>query len=367
VRGLVGASRIAAMIAVLVVVLIPVLALTTDLPGPSIDDVLGSGSGGDPLNLDPCTPSADKLRFPESGAASGRWRRAARLPIARDELRAATVGHRIFMLGGHGRRPDGRLRSVSALWVLDTRTGKVTRGPNVPVPLDHAAVASDGANVWAAGGFSNFTARGDVLRYSPRERRWTTVTQLRLPRGAGGAEFIDGRLYVVGGSPPTLPDPNQKPYASLDSFDPRTGRWTPGPDMPTARHHLATAVLDGKLYVLGGRRPGEFSLAAFERYDPKTDEWTKLPPLPLGAGGIAAATVAGQIVALGGGDDGEQWVTPASWAFDPGVGRWRRLPDLSVARHGHTAAAVGARVYAIGGSPCPGFGRTASIESLTVH
>jgi len=355
------------MIAALVAVVIAVLAIAIDLPGPSIDDVFSSDSSGDPLNLEPCTPDSEQLKFPDGGAASGHWRRAPRLPVARDELRAASVGKRIFIAGGQTRRPDGRLRSVSALFVLDTRTGKVTRGPKLPVPLDHSAVASDGTNVWAAGGFSNFKARGDVLRYSPKRRRWSKVTQLRLPRGGAGAEFIDGRLYVVGGAPPTLPDPNQKPYGALESFDPRTGHWTPGPDMPTARHHLATTVLDGKLYVIGGRTPGEFSLPAFERYDPQTDDWTKLPPLPLGVGGVAAASVAGQIVALGGGDDAEQWVTPASWAFDPDVGRWRRLPDLSVARHGHTAASVGSRVYAIGGAPCPGFGHTASIESLTVR
>jgi N-acetylneuraminic acid mutarotase len=172
---------------------------------------------------------------------------------------------------------------------------------------------------------------------------------------------------VVGGSPPTLPVPNQKPYTFLEIFDPRTGRWTLGPGMPTARHHLATAVLDGKLYVLGGRQPGDFSLTAFERFDPETGEWAELPALPEGAGGLAAASAGGLIIATGGGDDGEGWVTPATWAFDPDAARWRRLADLSVARHGHAAAAVGRRVFAIGGSPCPGFGNTPSIESLTVR
>jgi hypothetical protein len=343
------------------------LAVLVDLPGPGLREVIGSDGDDDPLNLEPCTPSQDTVRLPDGGETSERWRRAGRLPVARDELRAVPVGRRVFILGGHGRRPDGRLESVPSMSVLDTRSGRVTRAPDMPVPLDHAAAASDGRSVWVAGGFSNFEASGDVLRYSPGERRWTTEPSLRFARGGGGAEFIDGRLYVVGGSPPTLPVPNQKPYTFLEIFDPRTGRWTLGPGMPTARHHLGTAVLDGKLYVLGGREPGDFSLAAFERYDPETNQWTEMPPLPQGAGGLAAAGVGGQIVALGGGDDAEGWVTPATWAFDPDAARWRRLADLSVARHGHAAAVVGRQVLALGGAPCPGFGNTPSIESLIVR
>jgi hypothetical protein len=355
------------MIAVLAAVVIALLALVIDLPGPRLGEVLGSDGDEDPLNLDPCKPSPDNVQFPGGRPTPERWERAGRLPVARDELRAASVGRRIFVVGGQARRPDGRLRSASSLFILDSRTGTVTRGPDMPLPLDHAAVASDGRNVWAAGGISNFRARGEVLRYSPRQRRWSTETHLRQPRGSGGANFIDDRLYVVGGAPPTLPEPNRTPYGTLEIFDTRTRRWTPGPDLPTARHHLATAVLDGKLYVLGGRAPGDFSIAAFERYDPETEQWTELPPLPEGAGGLAAASVGGQIVAIGGGDDAENWVTPATWAFDPEDGRWRRMRDLTIARHGHAAAAAGARVYAIGGAPCPGFGHTASVESLAVR
>ena len=90
----------------------------------------------------------------------------------------------------------------------------------------------------------------------------------------------------------------------------------------------------------------------------------RLAPLPLGAGGLAVVSAAGMVVAIGGGDDGENWVTPATWALDPDEGHWRRLADLNVARHGHGAAAVGSDVYVFGGAPCPGYGRTDAVESL---
>jgi hypothetical protein len=38
--------------------------------------------------------------------------------------------------------------------------------------------------------------------------------------------------------------------------------------LPTAREHLAAAVVDGRLYVIGGRWGGRGNLATVEMYDP---------------------------------------------------------------------------------------------------
>ena len=41
-------------------------------------------------------------------------------------------------------------------------------------------------------------------------------------------------------------------------YDPATDTWTVLPSMPTARNHVAAGVVDGKLYVVGGRFGGGF-------------------------------------------------------------------------------------------------------------
>jgi N-acetylneuraminic acid mutarotase len=125
-------------------------------------------------------------------------------------------------------------------------------------------------------------------------------------------------------------------------------------------------MVDGVLYVVGGRGRSDYSLAHAERFDPKVGRWEILPSLPQAAGGLAAVAVGGELVVSGGGDDPEEWVTAAAWAFDPGRDRWRRLPDLLQARHGHGAAALGGRAYVFGGAPCAGAGRTATVELLDV-
>ena len=56
------------------------------------------------------------------------------------------------------------------------------------------------------------------------------------------------------------------------------GTWTKGTDMPTARCGLSNAVVNGKIYVIGGGSGKEFQRGAptrIEEYDPETDTWTK--------------------------------------------------------------------------------------------
>ena len=68
-----------------------------------------------------------------------------------------------------------------------------------------------------------------------------------IPRGALTANFIDGILYAVGGQ-----DPSGKTLNTTEAYDPKTDTWTERQPMHHHRHHLSSAVVDGKLYVNGG-------------------------------------------------------------------------------------------------------------------
>ena len=54
-----------------------------------------------------------------------------------------------------------------------------------------------------------------------------------------------------------------------EAYDPRTDTWTEKAPMPTSRQHLASTVVSGKLYAIGGRTAGKSSnLGNNEAYDP---------------------------------------------------------------------------------------------------
>ena len=57
---------------------------------------------------------------------------------------------------------------------------------------------------------------------------------------------VDGTIYAIGGSP------DLGVVATVYAYDPAGGLWSTRTDMPTPRSMAAAAVVDGKIYVIGG-------------------------------------------------------------------------------------------------------------------
>jgi Kelch motif len=336
---------------------------------------LDDDEGLDLSRIPPCVPSPEGVQRPPGTAPSDpAWRREEPSPLARDEARAAVIDGQIYMVGGH-RRVGGlhpwRRWSSPALLIHDPRSGRFRRGPDLPRPVDHAGVVTHDGRLYVVGGFSNGKAQDTLWRYTPETERWDRLEPMRQARGALDAAVIGDRLYAVGGAPPTTPKFDAEPYDTVEVYDFESRRWSPAPDMPTARHHHSVAVLDGQLYAVGGRRVTEggvnFGLEAVERFDPQEERWESLAPLPLGVSGLATVTVDGKLIAIGGSNEPEHWVTPSTWEFAPEAGEWRRLADLKEPRHAHAAAVVDGRILVLEGAPCAGYGQTHAVESLTVQ
>jgi len=58
--------------------------------------------------------------------------------------------------------------------------------------------------------------------------------------------------------------------------------WTNKADMPTPRWTHTSAVVNGKIYIIGGltSQPGERALSTVEEYDPSTNTWTINADMP---------------------------------------------------------------------------------------
>ena len=92
-------------------------------------------------------------------------------------------------------------------------------------------------------------------------------------------------------------------------------------DMPFARHGLVTSVLDERIYVIGGYKPGAAGFrgrTTVDVFDPATNTWTAAPDMPTGRYGPRASVVDGMIYVLGG---GPYWPMSAALgtveAYDP--------------------------------------------------
>ncbi|MHC4566151.1 MAG: hypothetical protein ACYTE3_10380, partial [Planctomycetota bacterium] len=64
-------------------------------------------------------------------------------------------------------------------------------------------------------------------------------------------------------------------FSTVEEYDPATDTWMPKADMPAERLRMATSVVNGKIYAIGGSAPGAGPDAAgpngtaiVEEYDP---------------------------------------------------------------------------------------------------
>jgi non-specific serine/threonine protein kinase len=135
--------------------------------------------------------------------------------------------------------------------------------------------------------------------------------------------------------------------------------------MPTPREHLASAVVGGRLFVLAGRTATAGNFTTVETYNPRTRRWSMLPDMRRARGGIAAATVGKDGIVVFGGEESAGTIKEVE-RYDVSDRRWTALPDMRTPRHGLGGVSYRGRVYAIEGGPQPGFFFSRALEVLRV-
>jgi len=127
--------------------------------------------------------------------------------------------------------------------------------------------------------------------------------------------------------------------------------WTIGAGMPTARTEVAGAVLDGKIYVIGGFEEQGEATDIVEVYDPQTDRWDRVSPLPIPLEHTAVSTYNGKLFVVGGYTivDEERTPTDKLFSYNPSTDKWEELKSMPKARGALTANFIDGILYAIGG------------------
>jgi hypothetical protein len=180
-------------------------------------------------------------------------------------------------------------------------------------------------------------------------------------------------LVVLGASPAPSPTTLPEHFA----LDPHAGTWLRGPSLPQPRQDAAAAVLDGRIYVIGGFGPNSESTStnfvleppAGTDMSPAPDQpippivplgaWTQARPIPEAVDHAAAASLDGYLYVAGGSI--EKMVTNKFWRYDPIEDDWVSLPPLPTPRYGAVMQAVNGKLYLIGGAASHGDDET-SIE-----
>ena len=220
-----------------------------------------------------------------------------------------------------------------------------------PTARQYAAAAALDGRVYVLGGQrtdSGVTpgpATAAVEVYDPVANTWTEAPPMPTARMGLVAAVVNGRLYAIGGRTDGY---STSAVGTVEEFDPATQVWRSRAQMPTARYFAAGALLNGRVYVIGGEAATDL-LGAMQSYDASTDSWTAAASLPAARSQLAAVGVAGRLYAVGGyGGLLSQWLASVD-AFDPALGTWAARAPMPSERADMALVAVSGTLLAAGG------------------
>ena len=195
---------------------------------------------------------------------------------------------------------------------------------------------------------------------------WQVVSELPTQRKSFSTAVVDGKIYLIGGT--RFENDRDGPFGMslVEVYDPETNTWQRLADMPTARTGSRAAAVNGKIYVLAGYvgkdHQGAKDLKRVEMYDPQTDTWVRKQDMSRRRATFGIGVVAGKIYAIGGtvhpGDRKPEDPRRVDLVevYNPTTDTWAKRADMPTRRRGVKAVVIRDTLYAIGGSGWPPVG-----------
>jgi len=288
------------------------------------------------------------------------WESNMPIPTPRGEMAFTTFDEKIYVIGGF----DKNEKALDVVEVYDTKTNSWSTIAPLPEPLHHITAAAYEGKLYVAGGTQDqipsyfglhlretTRANSFFFIYDIENDEWSEGLDMPTPRLGLTAQAINGTVYVIGGAnhfPYPIYGAKHEWYAVNEAYDIDSGVWQTKAPMPTPRDHLQSTVIDGKIYVVGGRQTSlKTTVVANEVYDPISDTWKVLESLPTPRGGLGVTSLNGTIFVLGGVaeenvnlDTVEQYIPNQGWVTHN---------PMPVALQGMTVISVGEKIYVIGG------------------
>jgi N-acetylneuraminic acid mutarotase len=276
------------------------------------------------------------------------------------ETAAVALDGKIYVIGGFDAAPA----IVDTVRVFDTASCTWSAGPSLPRAVHHANAAVVDGTIYVLGSMvAGFASIGDVWAWNPMtDAGWIPRASMPIgtQRGSAVVGAIDGVIYLAGGL-------RNGAVAQLSSYTPATDAWnTSLPPLPQINDHGCGGVVNGKLYVTGGRMgtTGSRSSMVFE-YTPGAT-WVSRAAMPTARGGTACGVIGERIIVVGGegNPNSPLGVFSEVEAYDAVQDRWDPLPPMVTPRHGMAAAAWNGALYVPGGASRELFGAVDTHEVL---
>jgi len=215
------------------------------------------------------------------------WGSKASMPTERVTVGAAVVKGKIYVMGGNGDYHDTNEMYDPTTDTWATKTPMLTSRKSFGIAVYQDRIYVMGGVTGYNESTHSYIISGVNEIYDPATDTWETRASMPTHRYGIGANVVEGKIYVIGGK-------NASGWIDgvNEVYDPATDRWTTKTPIPTRVSFYASAVFDNKIYVIGGYN-GSVYVDLTQIYDPETDTWSNGAPIPFPAVGVGAGATTG--------------------------------------------------------------------------
>jgi N-acetylneuraminic acid mutarotase len=267
------------------------------------------------------------------------WTTVAPLPQTSPSLGTVAVNGKIYVMGG----------TINYEYNPSTNTW-ATKTP-MPTPRFGFGIAAYQDKIYTIGGSNNDSFNANEV-YDPFKDIWETKAPFPESTHTSNLEanVVDGIIYMIGGC-----NDKWSNYSVNEMYDVARDSWTNKTTMPYPVYGCASAVVDNKIYFIGGY--GSLLCNQTQIYDPRTDSWKLGTPIPTGVRLTAGASTTGKmapkrIYVVGGCAYNQSLFFDSTYinqVYDPKNDNWTVGAPMPAPRLGLNLVAANDQIYAIAG------------------
>ncbi|HAK51466.1 MAG TPA: hypothetical protein DCM54_06125 [Gammaproteobacteria bacterium] len=225
------------------------------------------------------------------------WRQLDDMPVGKWEPASLVMDGKLVVLGGY----EDNVMSSKRVDIFDPADGSWTQLQDLPSALSHVNLVEQGDTFWFAGGMKDKISPAkdhiiaEVWQFNPGLDRYSAAPLLPEKRGAGCLERIGSALHYISGLKEDRDTDGEEHWVlDLDEWEKTgNGQWREAAPIPVPRNQHSSALLNGKIHVIGGQfhhDSEQIDQARIDIYDPATDTWEEGPSLPYGHSHSEGAT-----------------------------------------------------------------------------
>ena len=174
-------------------------------------------------------------------------------------------------------------------------------------------------------------------RYDPVTNTWETLNSLSVARAGLASAVLNGKLYAIGGIG----------LSSVEIYDASTGVWSAGLSLPSEVNRGTAITVNNKIYLIVGKNASEQNINQLLCFDPFTSQWTAKANMPTARHGMKLVWFENRIWAIGGYTSA--YLSKVE-SYDPTTNSWQTETSTTTNRHWSVAWVANDRIYVGGGN-----------------